>query len=493
MFDFFRKLFDTSDFPPRWHCGKWDPSLGWLHIISDTLIFAAYFTIPLVLAYFTWKRKDIPFQKVIVLFGLFILACGLGHLIEASIFWTPWYRLSGLSKAITAIVSLATVVALIKIIPHALTLPGIIDSQKKIIESTPNAILLLDPNGKIEKTNDFANRLFISNTEEMEKLNLSELIHQSFQNEIHKELERFKNNNAITTSLLTPVMLAKKTNNRYFPVTIHIRRITLGDEYKLIVSLTDVTELEKSKSDLEKTIKELKYKNEELDKHAYIASHDLRSPLRAIQNLSGWIEEDLKDKLTEETRDYLSQIKKRTDRMDTYLNDLLNYSKISKNKEIAEEFTLTEIQERLLNLLNAPSEFDLEIKSDLNKVLIQKTPFFQVLLNLTQNAIKHHPQNKPIKINIDIVSEDEFYVIEVTDNGDGIEEKYHNVIFEMFKTLKSRDTVEGSGMGLAYVKRIVELYEGFVEVKSKLGHGSTFKLKWKIPKLEQCLKTVQYS
>jgi two-component system, chemotaxis family, sensor kinase Cph1 len=120
-----RLLLDTSDFPPRWYCGTWTAAHGWTHIVSDTLIFGAYAAIPLALAFFIFKRKDAPFPRIFWLFCAFIFACGTGHLIEATLFWQPWYRLSGLMKVATALVSWATVLALIPILPQALALPGL--------------------------------------------------------------------------------------------------------------------------------------------------------------------------------------------------------------------------------------------------------------------------------------------------------------------------------------------------------------------------------
>ncbi|MBI2424151.1 MAG: HAMP domain-containing histidine kinase [Candidatus Hydrogenedentes bacterium] len=118
-------LFDTSGFPPRWQCGQWSSLLGWLHISSDVLIWGAYMAIPIVIVSFVLRRPDVPFPRVFWLFGAFIVACGSTHLIEASIFWWPNYRLSALAKILTALVSWLTVVALIRTIPLALRLPGL--------------------------------------------------------------------------------------------------------------------------------------------------------------------------------------------------------------------------------------------------------------------------------------------------------------------------------------------------------------------------------
>ena len=126
--DFLSRLFDTEGFPARWYCGPaWyaEPYVGWMHIVSDLVTFVAYTAIPCVLAYFVMKREELVFPNVFWLFAAFIIACGLVHLTEAIIFWEPVYRLSALLKMITATVSTMTVIALIRIAPQAIALPGL--------------------------------------------------------------------------------------------------------------------------------------------------------------------------------------------------------------------------------------------------------------------------------------------------------------------------------------------------------------------------------
>ncbi len=126
MYDFFRKLFDTSDFPARWNCGNWNAFDGWLHILSDIAIWGAYFMIPVALGYFWWsKRYELMFPRLFWLFAAFIFFCGTTHLIEAVIFYEPIYRVSGLMKFITAVVSWMTVIAITRIGRTALELPGL--------------------------------------------------------------------------------------------------------------------------------------------------------------------------------------------------------------------------------------------------------------------------------------------------------------------------------------------------------------------------------
>lgn len=118
-------LLDPSDFSPRWGCGTWTPLHGWTHVVADLLVFGAYIAIPIVIVRFVLQRRDVPFSRVFWIFGAFILFCGTTHLVEATLFWRPHYRLSALLKVGTAIISWTAVVATIRILPHAVRLPGL--------------------------------------------------------------------------------------------------------------------------------------------------------------------------------------------------------------------------------------------------------------------------------------------------------------------------------------------------------------------------------
>ncbi|MFT3926706.1 MAG: sensor histidine kinase [Myxococcales bacterium] len=122
-------LLDTAGFPARWHCGNWTPLHGWLHVSADLLVFGAYAAIPVALVYFIRKRSDVPFLPILWLFAAFILACGFGHLVDATIFWAPRYRLLTGSKLITALVSWTTVIALVRVLPKALALHADLDRR----------------------------------------------------------------------------------------------------------------------------------------------------------------------------------------------------------------------------------------------------------------------------------------------------------------------------------------------------------------------------
>lgn len=122
FFEFVQNLLSVSDWPARWNCGKWSDFHGWLYILSDTMIWLAYFVIPVIIFWFIQKQPKVPFLPIFGYFAVFIVMCGLTHLLDAIIFWWPAYRLSALIRFFTAIISMMTLFALIKGLPQILNL-----------------------------------------------------------------------------------------------------------------------------------------------------------------------------------------------------------------------------------------------------------------------------------------------------------------------------------------------------------------------------------
>ena len=150
MADFLKHLFDTSDFPRRWDCGNWTPEHGWLHVLSDVGVWSAYVAIPLVLGYFVLRRRDIPFRGIFWLFAAFILACGTTHLMEAIIFWWPAYRLAGVIKLFTAIISWVTVIALVPVTPKVLAMRSPDELEREIGAREEVEVALKQANAELE-------------------------------------------------------------------------------------------------------------------------------------------------------------------------------------------------------------------------------------------------------------------------------------------------------------------------------------------------------
>lgn len=145
-------LFDVNAYPARWQCGAWSPTMGWLHIISDAIIFLAYMGIPITLLYFRKRFKDVKVDFAIVLFSAFIFLCGVTHLNDAIVFWYPFYNFAGLIKAMTAVVSLMTLVVIGIKVPKVIKLVNEKTASKifkEIINCSPQGILVVKGDGNI--------------------------------------------------------------------------------------------------------------------------------------------------------------------------------------------------------------------------------------------------------------------------------------------------------------------------------------------------------
>lgn len=220
--------------------------------------------------------------------------------------------------------------------------------------------------------------------------------------------------------------------------------------------------------------------NRELDQFVYVASHDLKAPLRAIESLSRLIAKATKELLAPDKQEYLELMQNRVRRMEALLDDLLAYSRVGRIEVATELVNSTLLVRNIIDLLSPPEGMTVIVADDLPVLQAERTPLEQVFRNLIGNAIKHHgrPEGRIEVSARDLGDAIEFYI---ADDGPGIPPQYHEKIFQMFQTLKPRDEVEGSGMGLALVKKIVEDQKGKIWLRSAEGQGSSFYFTW--PKL----------
>ena len=231
---------------------------------------------------------------------------------------------------------------------------------------------------------------------------------------------------------------------------------------------------------LEAAARGLAKSNKDLEEFAYVAAHDLKTPLRAIHSLSEWIEEDLGDALQGEAKEDMALLRARVERMELLLDSLLQYSRAGRTSHEVGRLDAEKVVREAWDLLGYDEGFKLEVKGPLPTFVTARAPFEQILRNLLANAVKHHDRDQgTIRVSCEGPRQGR-YVFHVSDDGPGIRAKFHERIFGMFKTLKSRDRVEGSGMGLALIKRLVTHYEGEVSVTSPLegGRGTRFTFDW---------------
>ena len=226
---------------------------------------------------------------------------------------------------------------------------------------------------------------------------------------------------------------------------------------------------------LAKTTAELRRMNADLDAFAYAASHDLRAPLRGIANLAQWIEEDLQGSLSDETSEMLALLRTRMHRMESLIDGILQYSRAGRVHEPPEQVDVAASIEELVDLL-APESATIEIQGELPVFVTERVPLQQVFQNLLGNAIKHGGDG--VTITVSAVDEAAHWRFVVADDGPGIAPEYHDRIWGIFQTLEPRDRVEGTGIGLSLVKKLVETQGGTVAVESQPGAGSAFSFTW---------------
>ncbi len=249
---------------------------------------------------------------------------------------------------------------------------------------------------------------------------------------------------------------------------------------KVLSAITDISARVKASEKLAEHRDELERSNKELATFAYVASHDLKSPLRGIFQISHWIEEDLNNGETHAIPEHMNLLRGRLRRMEHLLDDLLAYSRAGRLEGSASQVQLARLAQNVFEMQAPPEGFILEVAEDLPTFNTLATPLEQVLRNLFTNAIKHHDRTEGrIHLSWRIANKN-YYEFSVTDDGPGISPEYQERVYIMFQTLRPRDEVEGSGMGLALVKKIVEAYGGTTGIDSDGIRGTSIRFTWPI-------------
>lgn len=257
--------------------------------------------------------------------------------------------------------------------------------------------------------------------------------------------------------------------------TYSARSFPLSGDY-VGVSFEDITEQRRMEDEVRGHVAELERSNRELDDFAYAASHDLKGPLQDVKNLSTWICEDLGSALPPATARHVETMLDRLGRMERLLDDLLAYSRAGRDLAPAERFSIREVFDDVLALTPLPDGFRVTVQADVAPIRTPRSPLAQVLRNLVGNAVKHHDRMQGL-IAIEAVESKKRIHISVRDDGPGIPPEFHERVFRIFQTLQPRDAVEGSGIGLAIVKKVIESHGGSVFIEST-GRGTAVHFSW---------------
>lgn len=227
----------------------------------------------------------------------------------------------------------------------------------------------------------------------------------------------------------------------------------------------------------------LEQSNRELDQFAYVASHDLKAPLRGIANLTQWLEEDLGANLSGESREHLNLLRVRVNRMDALIEGILTYSRAGRVRDQIEEVDTGELMATVLDLLAPPADVTINVQRPLPTLLTERMPLQQVLMNLIGNAIKYGRRTEsgtpvaPI-VTVAAAESGDMVRFSVADNGPGIAPQYHEKIWQIFQMLAPRDEIEGTGIGLSVVRKLVDTRGGHAWIESDVGKGTTFYFTW---------------
>ncbi len=245
--------------------------------------------------------------------------------------------------------------------------------------------------------------------------------------------------------------------------------------YQVYITFEDITETIKAQKLLKETLDELKRSNTELEQFAYVASHDLQEPLRMVSSFTQLLEKQYKDKLDETALEYINFAVDGAQRMQVLIKDLLTYSRVNTKGDEFEEVYLDKVlDEVFLNLeLRIEANHAVITRESLPKICADYSQMVQLFQNLIGNALKYRSKETP-QIHISTQKKDKYWLFSVEDNGIGIDPKYANRIFMIFKRLHTNEEYEGTGIGLAICKRIIERHNGKIWVESKPEKGSTF-------------------
>ncbi len=267
---------------------------------------------------------------------------------------------------------------------------------------------------------------------------------------------------------------------RFFTITHKPHLDVSGNVLGVITLGIDITERREIEKNLVKKGEELKRSNLDLEQFAYVASHDLKAPLRAMETLVEWLKDDLEDFTEGDVQENLDLLGSRTHRLTMLLDDLLAYSRAGRKVGDVRPLNLKSFVADVGILLSPPEGFRIVADDSLDMTIAaHHAPLETVLRNLMSNAIKHHPDPANGVIHVYAKDQGDSVTFGVLDNGVGIPEEYSEKVFKMFQTLQPRDQCEGSGMGLAIVKRIIDWQGGNIWFHAGPdGKGAVFKFGW---------------
>lgn len=494
-----------TSFMPHGYCFLWQPDILLLHVISDALIALAYFGIPIALIYFVRRRPDLPFPLVFLLFGAFILLCGTTHIVSIWTLWNPSYYTSGVIKALTAIASVGTLIMTIRLLPKMLAIPGpdqlretnaqlqaanakleklYAESQERgrvrlqaIVDNVLDGIITINERGQVESYNRACETIFGYSAEEVIGQNVKMLMPEPYHSGHDGYLAHYMNTGeARIIGTAGREAQGRRKDGSVFPLDLSVSAFTVDGVRHFCGIVRDITKAKQAEEARGRLLARLTESNTELERFAYVASHDMQEPLRMVLNFSQIIAKDYEDSLDEDGKEYLRIVGDSALRMREMVHDLLEYARLGREgATIVDVDMAVELDHVKTNLGQLIADTGAIVTSD-PLPFIQGNPvqIMRLLQNLISNAIKYQaPGNTPV-IHIGVVAEPGWWHFIVRDNGLGIEPAFIEQVFEPFRRLHTWESIKGTGLGLAVCKKIVESHGGRIWATSVKTGGTEF-------------------
>ncbi|WP_299778053.1 ATP-binding protein [uncultured Roseobacter sp.] len=293
---------------------------------------------------------------------------------------------------------------------------------------------------------------------------------------------------AMTTLVGNSIIIEKQINRRMGRLDYAVRAIAGGNlNHPIDVEGQDeLGDIARALSIFKQNAEELRRSNIDLERFAYVAAHDLRSPLRAVYDLAEWTLEDGENALSTDSRAYLEMMQVRAKRLDRLLTDLLDYARAGQEEEGLANLDMEKLVGQISTLLNPQEGFSIRYSGDVRAIRTHATPLTQILINLISNAIKHHDRTIG-HITVSAVFDGEHLVVEVADDGPGIPQEYQQRIYQLFQTLRPRDEVEGSGLGLAIIRKLLDRYKTDIVLESNPDKERGARFRFSFP-AEECVE-----
>jgi len=361
---------------------------------------------------------------------------------------------------------------------HARRLDRHLRLQGILLETVDEAIVAIDEAGVIRTFNRAAQEIFGYRPEEVIGRNVACLVdpdHAPFHDAYIRRYLDSGEARLIGKGLVE--VTARTRDGRLVPVELTLAEAE-GEAGRLFVAaMRDISERKRQEALIEAHLHALEKANQELMQFAYVASHDLKAPLRAISNLAEWIEEDLEGRLEAEQKHQFDLLRRRVRRMEALIEGLLQYSRVGRTEGRRERVEVAALLAEVVDSLDPPAGFRVHWE-DMPVLHTDRLRLFQVFSNLIGNAVKYH--HDPAHGRVEVLAEDlgERVRFTVADDGPGIDPRFHDKVFQVFQTLQARDTMESTGIGLALVKKIVEGEGGTIELQSRAGAGARFRFTW---------------